>query len=483
MRGHVGAAALAAVMATALIGTASAEVVAVTDAGELREAVEHAAAGHVIELAPGVYDVAGNIWCTVAGTADAPIVVRAQAPGDARIRFDAVEGFVVAAPYWTFESLDIEGVCVTHDACEHAFHVVGAADHTTIRGNVLHEFNAMIKGNGSGEPYEWPDDVLIEGNELFNSTPRSTSSPVTPIDVVGGRRWVVRSNFIRDFAKVGGDDISYAAFLKGNSRDGVFEGNLVVCELLHSGGVRLGLSFGGGGSGPDSICEDGTCTPEHQDGIMRNNVIVNCPADVGIYVNEGQDVRIVNNTLFRTTGIDVRFAATSADVRNNILSGAVRARDGATLSAGTNLDGVSDEVFEAWFADPGGADLGLVDGSAFVDLGETLADVTDDFCGNDRDDGRTDIGAVEYDGDGPCDTTRPGWRVQDGEDAGPDGDADADADADADSDADADAGADADASATPSNDGCGCAAPGRSSTAPGLLVLTFLMAVARRRGV
>lgn len=36
-----------------------------------------------------------------------------------------------------------------------------------------------------------------------------------------------------------GDPISYAAFLKGNSRDGLFERNLVVCERASSGGAWL----------------------------------------------------------------------------------------------------------------------------------------------------------------------------------------------------------------------------------------------------
>jgi len=136
--------------------------------------------------------------------------------------------------------------------------------------------------------------VLIEYNEFSNSRPRDTGNPVAPIDIVGGKRWVVRGNFIHDHEKGQGDGISYAAFLKGNSRDGLFERNLIVCELLHRGGIRLGLSFGGGGSQPDSICKEGRCSPEHRNGVMRNNVIVNCPADVGIYLDEARDSRVYN---------------------------------------------------------------------------------------------------------------------------------------------------------------------------------------------
>src|SRR5690606_19857686 len=145
--------------------------------------------GDVILVADGTYELSGNVSCTAEGTAAAPIVVRGVTEHGAHLRFDALEGFVVRGPHWTFEDLDIEGVCAAHSDCEHAFHVVGAADHTTIRGNRVHGFNAQIKSNGEGTPRAWPDDALIEGNELFNETARDTSNPVTPIDVVGGRRW------------------------------------------------------------------------------------------------------------------------------------------------------------------------------------------------------------------------------------------------------------------------------------------------------
>jgi parallel beta-helix repeat protein len=242
---------------------------------------------------------------------------------------------------------------------------------------------------------------------MDNATVRDTSNPVTPIDVVGGRRWILRGNFIHDHAKGGGNNVSYAAFLKGNSRDGIMERNLVICELNHTGQVRLGLSLGGGGSGPDKICEDSTCTPEHQNGILRNNIIVNCPLDVGIYLNEAANTKLYHNTLYNTTGIDVRFEASTADVRYNVLDGKIRERNGGTSTETGNLAQVSDADFKAWFTDPAASDFSLVDGAALVDKGSPLAEVTDDFCTNTREDGAPDLGAVEYNGDGDCPTTTP----------------------------------------------------------------------------
>ncbi|HEV2847061.1 MAG TPA: hypothetical protein VG477_19550, partial [Thermoanaerobaculia bacterium] len=114
------------------------------------------------------------------------------------------------------------------------------------------------------------------------------------------------------------------------------------------------------------------------------------------------------NTLYNTTGIDLRFSATTADVRNNLLSGAIRNRDGATSTRAANREGVTLLQFALWFLNPAGAVFTLLDGSQIVDLGQFLPEVPDDYCGNLRDDGAPDLGAVEYDGDAACDTSRPG---------------------------------------------------------------------------
>lgn len=396
-------------------------IVLVTSGAELIAAITAAEPGQTIQLepaapdAPEAYDLPHRVTIARPGSAEAPITLRADPLDTPTLRFlpetGIVEGFLVRAPYWSFENLDLVGACseVDHDRCEHAFHIVGAADHTTVRGSRMQGFNAQIKGNGEdgSSGREWPDDVLIEGNELFNDSPRNTGNPVTPIDVVGGRRWIVRANYIHDFAKAGGNQISYAAFLKGNSRDGRFERNRVVCEALHRGQIRLGLSFGGGGSSPDPICEEGTCTPEHQGGLMRNNIIAHCPADVGIYLNEASDTRVYHNLLYDTGGgIDVRFAASSVDLRGNLLSGRIRERDGGRATKADNLENLGAADFAAWFTDPQQLDFGLRDGAAIVDRGQALADLPDDFCANARDDGAPDLGPVEFDGDRDCDTTR-----------------------------------------------------------------------------
>ncbi|MFK8003471.1 MAG: PE-PGRS family protein [Polyangiales bacterium] len=474
----------------------------VSDAASLRAAIEGAMPGDDIVLATGDYEVEGNLRTRVAGTNELPVRVRSEELHGAHLRFGAdgglVEGFIPGHAFWTFDGLRLEGVCADHSRCEHAWHIVNDADNVVIQNCDAFNFNAHIKGNGGGDSTTYPDDVLVVGNHFYNTAPRQTSNPVTPIDVVGGRRWIVRANHIHDFEKAQGNNISYAAFFKGASRDGIFERNLIVCSQEFSGGVRVGLSFGGGGTGPDPVCEGGDCSIEHTGGIMRNNIILHC-SDVGIYVNECADCVVAHNTLFDTSGIDFRFGVTSVSAVGNLHSGNMRNRDGATSDQVGNLQ-IADAEFESYFRDPGAADFGLVDGSAFVDMGEALESVSDDYCGNLRS-GMYDLGAVEFDGDGPCDTTRthplaapaPGDDAGPGSDAGPGADAGPGPDAgpgfDGGAGADAGPGADGGPGVDAGGDlgdegGCGCSLAGVGASRPSLALwaLLGLVAFRRRRG-
>jgi hypothetical protein len=239
----------------------------------------------------------------------------------------------------------------------------------------------------------FPDDVLLEGNAFYNDTPRPTKGSVTLLDIVGGKRWIVRDNLIADFAKNGGDFVSYAAFFKGNSRDGLFEGNLVICELRHHGGVRVGLSLGGGGTGK-KFCENQDCRFEHTSGTIQNNIIMHCPQDVGIYLNKARDTHVYHNTLYNTHGVDVRFNETNADIRNNVISGRIKARDGGAYASSHNFIGTDSDI-ERLYENPRGVEYDLQAGTAIVDSGFPVPTVRRDYCGVIRDQSAPDLGAIE----------------------------------------------------------------------------------------
>ncbi|MEM9860227.1 MAG: right-handed parallel beta-helix repeat-containing protein [Myxococcota bacterium] len=376
----------------------------VSGTAELRAALDDVRAGDEIVLASGRYDIVGNLRTRAAGEAERPITVRSAEALGAELRFDSdggfVEGFFVTQDHWTFDGLRIEGICSDDTRCAHAWHLVGARN-TIIRNNEAFNFNAHIKANGNSDsPARFCNYTLVEANNFYNTAPRQTASPVTPIDVVGGRRFIIRANYIHDFEKAMGNTVSYAAFLKGNGRDGLIERNLVVCSDRFEGGARRGLSFGGGGTG-DAFCEGMNCDVEHTNGIMRNNIVVSC-SNVGIYINACDGCEVGHNTVFDTLGIDLQFEATVTEVYSNLYSGTLRDRNGSTSIRRNNVE-LSVANFEGAFGDPSALDFSLLDGSRFVDQGPIEASVTDDYCGAERD-SEPDIGAVEY-GEG-CDTSR-----------------------------------------------------------------------------
>lgn len=370
----------------------------VTNEKAFLKALDKAGPGMVIELAPGEYRFSGRaLPARRAGTPRMPIVVRAARLGTVELDFDLLEGFHVTAPYWVFENLEIEGICESDSACEHAFHIVGAADGVVLRNNWVRNFNAAIKINGARG--ETPDRGRIVGNTFVNDRPRRTNRPVTPIDAVAASGWHVTNNVIADFAKAGGDFISYGGFFKGNGRDNVFERNLVRCAWRHRGGVRVGLSFGGGGTGT-SDCAGGTCPREHSGGIIRNNIVMNC-SDAGIYLNRSADTLIHNNAIVATRGIDVRFPETDTRIVNNIIDGRILSRDGGRYTARNNVmnrlsAALLRPVSRGIYADPLNGDFRLSDPDAVFDRGTALATPGRDICGQSYEGGAPDIGPIQY---------------------------------------------------------------------------------------
>ncbi len=320
---------------------------------------------------------------------------------------DTLEGFFVNKPYWVFENLSIRGVCTSDSRCEHAFHVVGNGVGTVLRNNELIDFNAALKVNGlrAKKPEQHPDFGLVQNNTIYNTRPRNTGNPTTPLNINTANGWVVSSNFIADFAKGKSDRISYAAFMKGNSSNGVFERNLVVChwKLPMDGGIRIGLSFGGGGTGRQ-FCRWGDCRAEHTAGIIRNNIITRCPADVGIYLNRSARTQIYGNLLLNNKGIDVRFSSSSASIHNNIIDGRILDREGGKHTSDNNLMSSDCSVLSLWFGDcsvarfyrdSASGDFQLIDIDAILDRGSQDMQAGTDFCGNHRDH-LPDIGPIEY---------------------------------------------------------------------------------------
>lgn len=370
---------------------------------ELEPILGAALPGSIITIAPGVYRVPGN-GLKLEGAENAaaakPITLRAERLGSVFLESNSLIAIRVLKPNWIVENLDVKGICQKHIQCEHAIQLSGPVSNTIIRNNRFREFNSALK-SGGGPDRTFANDVIIEGNHIFNSSMRETASPVTQLDINGGQRWKIIDNFIADFAKARDNQISYAAFLKANSRDGLFERNLVICEWRHKGGTRVGLSFGGGGTSKAETCENRDCSVFHTNGTMRNNIVMNCP-DVGIFLNKSKDARLYNNTLVATAGLDGMFAETSALIENNFVAGKIRARRDALFTEDNNISDSLLSAAKLEFTDPSHGDLSVKSGGALLMEGELPPGVETDFCGNPRTPSSAKIGAIAY-GSGKCD--------------------------------------------------------------------------------
>lgn len=301
----------------------------------IREALLQAKPGTRIVVAPGLYPFSLKMRLGSDGRSDAPILLSAEQPGTVWFQFGQVEGILVDRPYWTFENLDIRGVCERHDDCEHAFHVMGRAAFTTIRNNRITDFNAHIKVNGNEG--EWPDHGLVAHNTLTNTRPRETLKSVVPFDLVGANHWRVQDNLVSNFAKRDGNMVSFGIFMKGASEGGRIERNLVICSPsdISRPGVRVGISFGGGGTGP-AVCRDGSCQAyEHRLGLAANNIVAHCN-DTGLDVNHSNQIVLAHNTLINTSGVATRGALAQARLYGNLYEGVARARDGSRITAEFN---------------------------------------------------------------------------------------------------------------------------------------------------
>ncbi len=318
--------------------------VIVSSVSELLVALNNAQAGDDIVMLAGHYQLSQTqIYLLAQGSDAYPIRLRAEIFGSVSVDMQTKEGFVIQGDYWIIENLQLNGHCDVQHICDHAIHFNGAS-HIIIRNNQLTNFNSAIKANGFGDikGRRYPDDVLIESNSIFNDSVRLTNKAVTLIDVVAGNDWLIRRNFIANHSKYLGNRISYAAFVKGNSYRSLFEYNVVDCEwrLKDDQSIRLGLSLGGGGTGP-AYCREQDCQYEHHDGVIRDNLIINCRQDVGIYVNKAKNSLVERNILLNNTGIDIRFSQSSANLTENLLSGQIRNRQQAHVQQQNNHQGLT----------------------------------------------------------------------------------------------------------------------------------------------
>lgn len=89
------------------------------------------------------------------------------------------------------------------------------------------------------------------------------------------------------------DDFGFAIFFKGNSSAAMVEHNLVLCAYaMPPVSYTRGISLGGSSTGPQ-YCEGNCDADEHHGGVVRNNVVLACPLQAGIYLFRAAESRVL----------------------------------------------------------------------------------------------------------------------------------------------------------------------------------------------
>ena len=263
--------------------------------------------------------------------------------------------------------------------------ILNAATQSPLVHNV-HLINAgqqFIKSNpnpvGGGV-----DNGIVEYSVIEYETTSRDAYP-NGVDVHTGRHWIIRHNLFRNIRAPQGQ-LAGPAILMWNASSGTLaEGNTFV-------NCQREIAFGLIERTPD----------DHTGGIIRNNFIYRdktIAGDAAIGVFDSPNTQVLHNTILASgtylSPIEYRFARTTAVlVANNLLDGAILARDGA---AGTVVGNVT-TASSAMFVNPSAGDLRLkATAAAAIDRVTVIANCPADGEGESRPQGlAADVGADEY---------------------------------------------------------------------------------------
>jgi hypothetical protein len=396
---------------------ASGNVVNVSDANGLYNAIVNASAGDRIRLADGTYTMPTKIQATANGTDMSRIFVEAVNPGNAVIEFcpssSASAGktlLEVSGDYWVFDGLHITGKqsgCANGGLAKtHAFLILGTADNVIIRNSSIYNWQMHIstKVGYEGVDPKWPQELQIYDNRIYNEYNVFGDGPFAGINVVGGVKAKIRGNLIYDMVT----DYYGAQFpainVDQNARYGVYESNIISCRHNLGGnfepkGIRAGQT-----NDNAATCENGTdCTTYGN--LYRNNILMNCGS--GFLASEGLGILNQANSVY---GHNIFLWSNRAYLgfqQNQMNTDGIQNSMIHNLTTGlwegaanTNLifsGGSPTNVQSDMWNDPGNGDFSLgINGALIRNQGSVSSYIPHDFCGNPRD-ATTDLGPVDYD--------------------------------------------------------------------------------------
>ena len=365
----------------------SGAVVTVSTEPQLQSAIRQLASNTTILIAPGTYQLTSTLYINGAYT---NVAIRGSADDRDSVVLKGPGMNVAAygeAPYGIWTGGNVQGITIANLTIrDFYYHPIifnaGTQRPRVYNVQLIDAGQQFVKSNPDGAGGGVNDGVVEYSVIEYTTTARD--SYVNGVDVHTGANWIVRDNVFRNLVAPPGGLAGPALLMWNHSSNTIAERNLFI-------NCSRGISYGLQAAGFD-----------HSGGIIRNNMIfrgAGQPGDVGIMVADSPNTQVLNNTVFLSgtygTPIEYRFAGTqNVVIGNNLLDGAIWARDGATGVEAGNLAGAQASMF----VDAAAGDLHLVaSATSAIDRGLNSPAVTSDFDGQVRPQGSAyDIGADEF---------------------------------------------------------------------------------------
>ncbi|MBD3243976.1 MAG: hypothetical protein GF331_25510 [Chitinivibrionales bacterium] len=363
-----------------------ANVVHVSTATELRDAINGAESGQTILLAEGVYDISSLEPLTIR-TAGTTLRGATGDPTDVVVRGKGFESCdnVDEEMLMLFNShITIAELTITESRC-HGLKI----EHTDVDSLLLHNVRFVnigercIKGGSSYNPEHNTIRYCHFENTKIPAADRCGAhfdgNYIGGMDVMNAAGWTVHDNVFRNIKGASGGGRGGIFFWRG-CRDMRVERNTFV-------GCDVAIAFGNP-SGNEDVTG----------GIIRNNFIVK-GAYIALEVCNSSAIEVYANTIysdnptyFRT--ISYYQCGTGNMFKDNIVFGRFWEKDGTVPDTANNIwRSSSGDQSTDWFVDPSTGDLHLTP-SATEALDAALGFATDDWDGDERPKS-PDIGADE----------------------------------------------------------------------------------------
>jgi hypothetical protein len=378
-------------------------VITVSSVAQLQSAVAAIASNTTILVAPGTYALTSTLY--VNGT-----FTNVGIRGATGNRDDVViagKGMNAAGdggvPFGIWVGGSVRGITIAHltlrDFYNHPI-ILNAGAQSPLVHNV-HLVNAgqqFVKANPDGAG-GGVDNGIVEYSVIEYAT-TSRDDYTNAVDVHTADNWIIRHNLFRNIRAPQGQLAGPAILAWNGSTNTLVDGNTFIdCQREISLGLIQRAPY------------------DHSGGIIRNNFVYRSPSvsgDAAVLVADSPNTQVLHNSILMSgtygNAVEYRFThSTGVVVANNVLDGAVTARDGAAAAVSGNYLTATASLFVS----PATGDLHIRPSAAVLldKVATPLGAAGPDWDGQPRPAGSTDLGADELVAAGGVPTAPANLRI------------------------------------------------------------------------